>query len=238
MLSAEEPRLTRFYEDLFMLQHTDPLTRQFGRANNSYAVLSGGEAVYVDAPYREILPLVERVSGEGHAPSALVLTHRHVAAQADALEVFQQEYGVPVFLHPIDARHPQAAITGFTFEDPTGSELLARFDLEVRLFPGHTEGHVIVRWNRHGGVLLTGDATMGTSAGEYEDGIERLVRPPIAFNVDDEGIRRQWIEFDERNESITGVAPFHGNAFIDREGSIREIMRPLQRPEPTLGPTG
>ena len=235
MISSQGPTLTRLYNDLLVLGHSDPGTRRVGMSNNSYAVLSDGGAVYVDAPFEKLLPLVRQIAEEGYYPAALLLTHRHVAAQAEMLGAFEQEFGVPLFLHPVDARHPQAARTGFAFEDPTGSELLGRFGLDVRLFPGHTEGHVLVYWERHGGIVLTGDAAMGTTAEQDRDGLERLIRPPFNFNVDDEQIRRQWEEFDR---PLSGAAPYHGTIYVDRGDTIREILRPLSRSEPTRGLTG
>ncbi|CAN5542154.1 hypothetical protein BH24ACT21_BH24ACT21_08910 [soil metagenome] len=235
MSSAYHATLSRPYEDLLVLQHSDPGAREAGMSTNGYAVLSEGEAVYVDTPFEILLPLVRQISDEGNVPAALLLTHRHEAGHVEEINVFEREFGVPVFLHPLDARHPQAAMIGLTFQDPMDSELFGKFGMDVRHFPGHTEGHVVVYLERHGGVLLAGDAAMSTTGQQDQDGLERLIRPPFDFNVDDEQIRWQWETFDL---PLSGVGPFHGTVYPDRENDIREIMRPLTRPEPTRGLTG
>jgi hypothetical protein len=45
--------------------------------------------------------------------------------------------------------------------------------------------------NKHGGLLLTGYAEMGTTADQAKPGLERLIRPPIETNVDNEKLREQ-----------------------------------------------
>jgi hypothetical protein len=227
MSTLNNPTLDERYDDLFVLQHS---SRRAGMSTNAYAVLSDEGAVYIDAAVESLLPLIRQVADDGYEPAALLLTHRHVASDGDILETFKQEFDVPIFLHPKDAQHSQAA-SGIDFRDPTESDLLAAFDIDVQLFSGHTEGHVLIRWHRHGGVLFTGDAAMGPTVQQDENGTERYVRPPFSFSVDDEAIRRGWTDFDVGQ--LSGVAPYHGMVYLDRSDSIHELMRPLQRSEPT-----
>ena len=63
-------------------------------------------------------------------------------------------------------------------------------------------------------MLLTGDAAMGTTANQAEAGLERLIRPPIDFNLDDAKLREQWLVFDF-NLPFSIVLPFHGTGYID-----------------------
>ncbi|HEY6587342.1 MAG TPA: hypothetical protein VIY98_03525 [Nitrososphaeraceae archaeon] len=87
-------------------------------------------------------------------------------------------------------------------------------------------------------MLLTGDAAMGTTANQAEAGLERLIRPPIDFNVDDAKLREQWLVFDF-NLPFSIVLPFHGTGYIDgRKEDLNAIMRTLIRQEPTEGLLG
>ena len=231
MTTLSTPKMIQLYDDFILLRHSDPGAQRGGMYTNSYAVLSDGKAVFVDAPFEELLPFIRQIAKD-YTPAALLLTHRHIA-HAEMLKVFEQEFGVPIFLHPIDAHHPQAAQArqaGITFQDPTKSDLFAPFDLEVQPFPGHTEESILAYWNRHGGVLLTGDAAMGPTVAQADEGMERLIRAPGAFNVDDAGVRRLWETFDK---PVAGVAPFHGTVYVDRKDDIGKLMEPLTRPEPT-----
>ena len=90
----------------------------------------------------------------------------------------------------------------------------------------HTSGHA-----NHSMFWETGDAAMGPTVQQDENGTERYVRPPFSFSVDDEAIRRGWTDFDVGQ--LSGVAPYHGMVYLDRSDSIHELMRPLQRLEPT-----
>ena len=66
---------------------------------------------------------------------------------------------------------------------------MRQFDLEARFFPGHTEGHIVNYWDQHGGVLFTGDAAMGTTIEQDQNGTEHFVRPPIRMTVNDDALR-------------------------------------------------
>ena len=234
MASLAEPTLEKLYDDLYVLQHADPGARRAGMTTNSYAVLSDDSAVYIDVGSESLRPLVNQVTEMGYTPAALLLSHRHVATSSDTLLMFARKFGVPVFLHPVDARNPQAAQSGIEFVDPIENDLLRQFDLEARFFPGHTEGHIVNYWDQHGGVLFTGDAAMGTTIEQDQNGTEHLVRPPIRMTVNDDALRQGWANFDDH---LNGVAPYHGTIYLDRADSMTDLMRPLQRSEPTRAPT-
>jgi hypothetical protein len=88
-------------------------------------------------------------------------------------------------------------------------------------------------------LLLTGDAAMSTTADQADVELERLIRPPIDFNVDDAQLRKQWLAFDFERLPISTVLPFHGTGYLDRrKENIQSIMKPLKRPEPTIGFVG
>jgi glyoxylase-like metal-dependent hydrolase (beta-lactamase superfamily II) len=141
---------------------------------------------------------------------------------------------VPIFLHPLDAGHPQAKSAGMAFQDPMDSVMLAGFGLEVIHFPSQTEGSVML-YRRRDGLLLSGDSAMGTTGPQSAEGMERQIRPPVFTSVDDEGLRRNWTGFER---PVAHFGPYHGSVYVDRAGEMEAIMRPLMREEPTRGVEG
>jgi glyoxylase-like metal-dependent hydrolase (beta-lactamase superfamily II) len=197
-----------------------------GGAANGYAILADGRMLLVDAVFRQQLEAVRVLRREGHAPAALVLTHRHAAAQANALRAFHAELRVPVYLHPADALHPHARNKGIPYLDPTGpDDVLAAFGVEAVHFPGHTGGHVLLRWRAHGGVLFTGSAAVVESDG--------VARPPAAFSHDDEELRRSWAGF---HLPAAALCPFHGPPLVDRAADMPRLLAALSAPALTLAP--
>ncbi|MGH9964056.1 MAG: hypothetical protein ACRD5E_04415 [Nitrososphaeraceae archaeon] len=74
----------------------------------------------------------------------------------------------------------------------------------------------------NGGLLLTGDSAMGTTADQAKAGLERLVRPPIDTSVDDAELRKQWLAFDR---PVVTVLPFQGTGYVDRPAAdLASIM--------------
>lgn len=138
----------------------------------------------VDTNISSLLPFVRQLSDDGFSPSALVITHRHVVGLGDALGDLKSEFKIPSLLHPIDARHRQALISGLSFENPVGHQTLSEFGFEALLFPGQTAGSIMLYSSSKEGVLLTGDSASGTSADQAKSGVERLIRPPIDTTID------------------------------------------------------
>lgn len=226
------PRPRRLLEDVVLLEHDDPGGRAAGRSTNSYVLLSRGKSLVVDAAFGYLLPAIRRVADEGYPPAGLFLSHRHLAGNGDLFGAFGREFGAPVFLHPLDAGHPQARSAGVRFEDPTrGATLSEEFGVEVVLFPGHTEGGAMLYRGRDG-LVLAGDSAMGPTGPQAADGLERLIRPPIETNVDDEQLRLNWMGFAR---PVSHLGPYHGNAYMGRGDELARIMRPLTREEPSRG---
>jgi glyoxylase-like metal-dependent hydrolase (beta-lactamase superfamily II) len=163
-----------------------------------------------------------------------VISHRHIAALGGAVPIIPRKYGVPVFLHPLDAQHPQATGNGMAFENPVGHPLMTAFGVEVVHLPGHTAGSIGLYLPERK-TLLAGDAAMGPTAVQTENGIEYLVRPPVMMNVNDAQLRTQWREF---HRPLASVLPYHGARFMDRAADLPRIMAPLTRMDPTMGLTG
>jgi glyoxylase-like metal-dependent hydrolase (beta-lactamase superfamily II) len=88
----------------------------------------------------------------------------HVVGLGDAIGDLSTEFKIPVLLHPIDAVHQQAVASVIQFENPVGHPILGEFGFEAVLFPGQTAGSIVLHTTKHGGLLLTGDSAMGTTA--------------------------------------------------------------------------
>jgi len=232
-----EPQMVRLLPDLALMEYSDPGAEHASMSTNTYALLKVGRMLLVDTSESSLVPFVRQLSDEGFLPAALVISHRHVVGLGDAVGYLTSEFKMPVLLHPIDARHPQALAAGVPFENPIDHPILHEFGFEALLFPGHTTGHIVMySKTNHGGLLLTGDAAMGTTAYQAEAGLERLIRPPISTNVDDGKLRQNWLNF---NRYVVTVLPYHGTGYINRPTEdLATIMRPLGRPEPTYGLLG
>jgi glyoxylase-like metal-dependent hydrolase (beta-lactamase superfamily II) len=226
-----KPQMTRLRPDIVLIEYSDSGAEEAHLSTNTYALLNAGRMLLLDTNVSSLLPYVRQLSDNGYSPTALVLSHRHVVGLGDAIGGLSTEFKIPVLLHPIDADHEQAVASGIQFENPVGHPILGEFGFEALLFPGQTAGSIVLHTTKHGGLLLTGDSAMGTTADQAKAGLERLVRPPIETSVDDAELREQWLAFDR---PVATVLPFHGTGYIDRQANdLVSIMRPLVRPEPT-----
>jgi glyoxylase-like metal-dependent hydrolase (beta-lactamase superfamily II) len=224
--------MTELREGLVLIEHSDPGARYARLSTNTYAVLHGARALLVDVSVSTLAPFVRQLVARGFAPAALVITHRHVAGTGDSVREIADEFKIPVLLHPIDAQHPQARVARVPYRNPIGHPLLAEFGVEAILFPGHTEGHIVLYGAENGGFLITGDAAMGPTAGQAASGIERVIRPPAQLSVDDGELRQHWLSFER---PVTTILPYHGAGYVDRAADIGRIMAPLTNAQPTLG---
>lgn len=227
-----EPRMTALRDDIVLLEHSDPGARRALLSTNTYAVLRAGRALLIDTSFSFLVPFVEQLAARGFTPAALVISHRHVAGTGDAVRALADQFKMPVLMHPVDAKHPQAMVAHVRYENPIGHPVLANFRLEAVHFPGHTSGHVVLYGAENGGVLFAGDAAMGTTADQADSGIERLIRPPAGLSTDDTELRRQWLSF---SRPVATVLPYHGTGYVDKAGNIDSIMAPLTREQPTTG---
>ena len=198
-----------------------------GRSANAYAVLREGKAILIDAGFSDLIPATDELS-KTHSVEGIILTHRHVAAQADALKQFGERYSLVLYMHPSDANHPQGKMTGLHYENPLAHPALEALNIHVIPFAGHTEGHIALYLEDHGGVLLTGDAAMGPTFKAHEQGFRSFVRPPYDFNVDDTALRQNWLEF---GQPIRTLAPYHGGLAVDEP--LAELISPLVRTDVT-----
>ena len=220
-----EPQMTELREGLILLEHSDPGARRAGLSTNTFAVLKNGRALLVDVSFSLLVPFVRELSAKGFKPAGLLVTHRHVAGTGDSLRAIADEFKIPVLLHPIDAQHPQARVANVSFENPMTHPLLAEFGWEPILFPGHTEGHIMLYEAADGGTLITGDAAMGTSSGRAKAGVEKVIRPPMQLSTDDDELREHWLSF---KRPVASILPYHGTGYLDRSAAdMANVMEPL-----------
>jgi glyoxylase-like metal-dependent hydrolase (beta-lactamase superfamily II) len=226
-----KPQMSRLRPDIVLIEYSDAGAEEAHLSTNTYALLSANRMLLVDTNVSSLLPFVRQLSDDGHSPAAIVLSHRHVVGLGDAIGDISTEFRIPMLIHPIDAGHQQALASGIQFENPVGHPVLGEFGLEAVLFHGQTAGSVVLYSTKHGGLLLTGDSAVGTTADQAKPGLEPLVGPHIETSVDDAELRRQWLAF---HRPVTTVLPFHGTGYVDwQTADLASIMRPLVRSEPT-----
>ena len=198
----------RLRDDLFVLPHREQEIAARGIPANTYVLQVQDRLILLDVVFADALSSLRALITDHVYPAALVLSHRHVVAQAEVLTAMVKKFRIPVFLDPVEARHPQVTrASDLPFEDPAKSALLAELGIHVLPMPGHTEGHIMLYRSEDGGMLLAGDCAVGPSAREIERGSWPLIRPPVSFNTDDQQLRRGWERF---SLSVTTLGPYHG----------------------------
>lgn len=224
-------KIEELTENLLLLPHYEPMTARIGMPTNCYALVCGAQIILVDAVFADVLPLVEALADAGNKIAALVLSHRHLVPQAEVLPEIVSRFEVPVFLHPLDAAHPQARRwRDLQYADPMSSKLFIDCGIEVKHFPGHTEGSVILLQN-NGATVIAGDSAMGATIGKAATGGGTMTRPPVSFNVNDNEMRRNWTTFDL---PATIIAPYHGLSVVNDLEEITKALRSLRKSEPTF----
>ena len=220
------------FDNLIMLPQKGAMTGGSGRPPNSFALLFEDYSVLFDAPYSWTLAGIKELANQGYPPRVLVLSHRNVAGQGDAFVTLQEDYNLPILLHPDDASHLEAKRSGVEFGNPMEDETLRESGLEVIHFPGHTAGSVMLYWSEHGGVLLAGDCAAGPGPRQDQEP-PRLERTPGPTEEMTEQLAEQWRMF---SRPLRTVCPLHGTLYQDRD-DLGEIMRPLYD-APPMDPTG
>ena len=113
-----EPQMTHIRNDIVLIEYSDPGAEEIHISTNTYALLNAGRMLLVDTNVSPLLPFVRQLSDDGFSPAALVITHRHVVGLGDALSDLKTEFKIPLLLHPIDAKHKQAAGRRYTIREP------------------------------------------------------------------------------------------------------------------------
>jgi hypothetical protein len=196
-------------------------------AANAYAVVEGERVLLVDAVHRSQLEQARTLVDAGRQIVGMVITHRHVVAQGNVLRALHAKLRIPIYLHPLDARHRQARAVEIPFDDPCAAgSLPGSFGMEPLLFPGHTAGHVMLYWRAHGGILFCGDCARGV----MEDAGGVLVaRTPALFSEDDALLARSWASF---RRPVAGLCPLYGRPVLAHADTLPAALRALYAPMP------
>ncbi len=148
------------------------------QANAYLAICEQGGACALVDPGEEAERLIEAAANEGARIESILLTHAHLDHVGGVAEA-KRETGAPVFLHPADAGLYAAAAAharsyGLEIEEPPSpdGELedgqiieIGAEQLEVRLTPGHSPGHVCLVGD---GFALVGDCVFAGSIGRTD----------------------------------------------------------------------
>jgi glyoxylase-like metal-dependent hydrolase (beta-lactamase superfamily II) len=183
---------------------------------HAYLVEADGELTLVDTglPGRgqRVLSALSDLGRGKEALRHIVITHHH-PDHMGALKELRDATGATVYAHQADAPYirgekapsipqltglariaaqalgrlmPAASKTAVDWEVQDGDEI-SPARLRVVHTPGHTPGHICLLWQRHGGVLLVGDAAINVLG---------LRPPPALFTLD----------MDQAKESLRRIA--------------------------------
>jgi glyoxylase-like metal-dependent hydrolase (beta-lactamase superfamily II) len=148
------------------------------QANAYLAICEQTGACALVDPGEEAERLIEAAANEGACIESILLTHGHLDHVGGVAEA-KRETGAPVFLHPADAGLYAAAADhamsyGLEIEEPPSpdGELedgqiieIGVEQLEVRLTPGHSPGHVCLVGD---GFAMVGDCVFAGSIGRTD----------------------------------------------------------------------
>src|SRR3954462_8129267 len=142
---------------------------------NAYLLDTGDGPVLIDTGFPgdelRILGALAELALPPNGLRHIVLTHAHPDHVGGAAAL-RAATGAPIAMHPLDAALVAGGLTGRAVEpapfpiEPftTDVELLPGGGspgppgVTVLAAPGHSAGQVVLRWNRHGGVLVGADA--------------------------------------------------------------------------------
>ena len=155
---------------------------------NAYVLDTGDGPVLIDTGFPgdelRILGALAELALGPRGLRAIVVTHAH-PDHAGGAAALREATGAPIHMHPRDAELVRAGRTGRAlvpapgFETAVPPRRLLPFPIEpfeidddlrpggagpglpgvtVLGAPGHCAGQVVLRWNRHGGVLIAADA--------------------------------------------------------------------------------
>jgi len=220
--------------NLYQIKHSDPGSVKAGMATNTYILTANDKALIIDAAFDYLLQPIKEVLGTTLTVAGFFYSHNHVVGNSNFLNGYKAEFNVPFFLHPIDAAVFGSANSHF-FENPINHASLADFNMEVKLFAGHTKGSVIIYQAENDGLIIAGDAAMGATDGQALEGMERLIRVPAQMSSSDEDIKNNWINW---NLPVAHFAPYHGVAYYNKKEEMPHIMRLLTRQEVTRNLNG
>lgn len=220
--------------NLYQIKHSDPGSIRAGMATNTYILTANDKALIIDAAFDYLLEPIKEVLGTKFTVVGFLYSHNHVVGNSNFLQGYKEAFDVPFFLHPLDAAAFGTQSAAF-FENPVNHPLLAEFNIDVKLFQGHTKGSVIIYQAESDGLIIAGDAAMGATDGQALEGIERLIRVPTQMSYSDETIRQNWINWDL---PVAHFASYHGVAYYNKKEEMPKIMKLLTREQETVSLNG
>jgi glyoxylase-like metal-dependent hydrolase (beta-lactamase superfamily II) len=132
---------------------------------NAYLLDTGRGPVLVDTGFPgDELPILGALAELALAPArltAILLTHAH-AGHAGGAAALREATGAPIHMHPRAASLVAFEPDGELIPGGPAPELPG---VTVLGAPGHSAGQVVLRWNRHGGVLVAADAATNHAGG-------------------------------------------------------------------------
>jgi len=165
---------------------------------NSYIITccQTGDSVVVDAP-AEAAEILKRLKGT--VPRYILITHSHMDHLGALLEL-KSELGVPVAVHPLDAKNLPSPLEMLLGDDDTVS--FGKIELDVLHTPGHTPGSVCFLTGKY---LISGDTIFPGGPGKTQS--------PSALRQIIESITSKIFVLPED----TQIYPGHGNSTILRK---------------------
>ena len=200
-----------------------------GRPPAGYAVLGDKGVALIDGVLGVHVDTLDRLARAGRPATVCVVSHKHVAALADAKAVRHlAEAGCRFVLHRADRTdeaNDLADASGFTWASPADAAAeLSAAGVEVVPSRGHTIGHLSL-YKADGGILLSGDAAVGDGP-QDPPGTRRLVGPPAEMCEDEPAARAFWRDFDR---PLSAVCPLHGTIYTDAEPDFPDLLAMLRR---------
>ena len=194
------------------------LVGEMGRGYRSfgYVLSMDGFSVLIDATDVRFLSRL----AEFPPPRHLLLTHRHTRLhEAD----YEERYDLGIYLHPIDADWvrdgpSQGTRSPSRYRDPMSEPALRDLGFRFLHVPGHTAGFTMIIWDRHDGILFSGDAVIGPKPGQPR----QLYYPPIAVSDDDGQLRRSLAALEPPR--VRHILPFHGEPLHDLDEAEMAAM--------------
>lgn len=211
------------FHDIVWLPQEGATTGPSGRPPNSYAKIDGDEVILIDAAYPWTLPGIAALNDAGHKPTALVITHEHVALQGDAIDEIHRIYHCDIIMHEADVTEAVRQKLSVPFVSPIQHPALVKAFLDVIPLPYHTPGSIMLHTKENEGVMFTGDSAVAPGPKQNPEP-PRLERPQVDAQKDAEFIDEWHILCAQR--FFSSVLPLHGTPYVERN-DMRHIHATL-----------
>jgi glyoxylase-like metal-dependent hydrolase (beta-lactamase superfamily II) len=207
-------------------------TESDGFSLNTFAIINDSKVLLIDG----ILPIAfegidELLAMKPHVKIVgCIVSHHHVPmiAKKQGLQLFFEKFGdVELILPDFESGHVDATSAlplGRHYTDPAQSEYIKEFDIQVSMFPGHTEHHPMYYWKPMK-LLIAGDCAVGPTSKN-----KSYSRPPFDFSWDDIKLKNSWDQFLTSNcMPISTVCTAHGGTVVQETNeNVTHLLQPLR----------